>query len=69
MVDSNNICVLCHEDCLNGQCSEGGNAAACTECASSTKFLNSGSCVLASACVGGTEKLNKNIFLYSCNIC
>ena len=51
--NSAGICEACHSDCVAGKCTEGGNAATCTECSSSTKYLNSGSCVLASACTGG----------------
>ena len=44
---------MCHTDCVSGKCTEGGNALTCTECAESTKYLNSGSCVVATSCPSG----------------
>ena len=52
-LNTENLCVICHTDCKLTKCTKSNDAAFCTECSDTTKYLNSGSCVLASACPGG----------------
>ena len=53
-----NICEVCHTDCVPTKCKYGGNSAYCTECSNTNKYLNItaddyGNCVASTACPTG----------------